>query len=99
MDDGAHAAEMTGATGTGVNWFFAGLVAGAAVAGIAALLYAPRSGQETRESLKTEIAATQDMLQRWTREAQARFENFSRIIRSSARPEMQPAGNGQRETC
>lgn len=32
--------------------FLAGLVTGAAIGGILALLYAPRSGKETREHLK-----------------------------------------------
>ena len=36
-----------------VNSFLTGLLAGAAIGGIVALLYAPRSGKETREQLKT----------------------------------------------
>lgn len=34
------------------NSFFTGLLAGAAIGGILALLYAPQSGKETREQLK-----------------------------------------------
>ncbi len=95
--DGLNATETT-TTGTGVNWLFVGLLVGAAAAGITALLYAPKSGQETRESLKAEINATQEMVERWTKEAQERVENFSRIIRNSVKAEVRPSGNGQRET-
>jgi gas vesicle protein len=39
-----------------VNTFLAGLIAGAAIGGIVALLYAPGSGKETREQLKQKLA-------------------------------------------
>lgn len=35
--------------------FMAGLLAGAAVGGVVALLYAPQSGKETREQLKVKF--------------------------------------------
>ncbi len=35
------------------NSFLTGLLTGAAIGGILALLYAPKSGKETREQLKT----------------------------------------------
>jgi gas vesicle protein len=35
--------------------FIAGLLTGAVVGGIVALLYAPRSGKETREHMKTKL--------------------------------------------
>ena len=35
--------------------FFAGLLTGAAIGGILALLYAPRSGKETREQLRQKL--------------------------------------------
>lgn len=82
-----------GATGSGINGFFLGLVVGAAIAGAATLLYAPKSGQETRESLKAEIAATQEMFQSWVQEARERADNFSQIIRSSVKREMQTVGH------
>lgn len=35
--------------------FFTGLLAGAAIGGIIALLYAPQSGQETRDQIKKKL--------------------------------------------
>ncbi len=35
--------------------FIAGLLTGAVIGGVVALLYAPRSGKETREHLKTKL--------------------------------------------
>lgn len=37
------------------NSFLSGLLAGAAIGGIIALLYAPRSGKETREQIKSKF--------------------------------------------
>jgi gas vesicle protein len=37
------------------NSFLTGLLAGAAIGGILALLYAPQSGKETREQLKSKF--------------------------------------------
>ncbi|QQS51511.1 MAG: YtxH domain-containing protein [Bacteroidota bacterium] len=38
------------------NSFLTGLLAGAAIGGVIALLYAPKSGKETREQIKTKLA-------------------------------------------
>jgi gas vesicle protein len=37
------------------NSFITGLLAGAAIGGVIALLYAPKSGKETREQIKTKF--------------------------------------------
>jgi gas vesicle protein len=39
-----------------LNSFMAGLLAGATIGGIVALLYAPQSGKETREKLKEKFS-------------------------------------------
>jgi gas vesicle protein len=39
-----------------VSSFITGLLAGAAIGGVIALLYAPKSGKETREDLKLKLA-------------------------------------------
>ncbi len=38
-----------------VNSFITGLLAGAVIGGVIALLYAPKSGKETREQLKQKL--------------------------------------------
>jgi gas vesicle protein len=38
-----------------VNSFISGLLAGAAIGGVIALLYAPQSGKETREQIKQKL--------------------------------------------
>ena len=45
------------------NSFLTGLLAGAAVGGIIALLYAPKSGKETREQLKKKFTELEKELE------------------------------------
>ena len=44
------------------NSFLTGLLAGAAIGGIIALLYAPKSGKETREQLKKKFSELEEEL-------------------------------------
>jgi len=74
--------------------FFLGVVIGATAAGIAVLLYAPKSGPETRGLLRDEINDTQQMFQRWSNELRDRVDRFGQIIRFRSVSELQPAGNG-----
>jgi gas vesicle protein len=45
------------------NSFLTGLLAGAAIGGIIALLYAPKSGKETREQLKKKFSELETELE------------------------------------
>ena len=45
------------------NSFLTGLLAGAAIGGIIALLYAPKSGKETREQLKNKFSELEKELE------------------------------------
>jgi len=45
------------------NSFLTGLLAGAAIGGIIALLYAPKSGKETREQLKKKFSELEEELE------------------------------------
>ena len=45
------------------NSFLTGLIAGAALGGILALLYAPKSGKETREQIKNKFAELEGELE------------------------------------
>jgi gas vesicle protein len=93
MDDEAKAG---GAIGPGMGGFFAGIMIGAAVAGIAALLYAPRPGKETRDRLRAELQETQNMFQCWSDDIKTRMESFSQVLRSFVEKEAQPTGDGQK---
>jgi len=95
MNDGAKA---DAAIGPGMGGFFAGIIVGAAVAGALTLFYAPRSGKETRDRLKSELQETQNMFQSWSEDIRMRVESFSQIIWSSMKEEqeMQPSGDGQK---
>jgi gas vesicle protein len=43
--------------------FLTGLLAGAAIGGVFALLYAPKSGKETREQIKLKFKEIEDQLE------------------------------------
>jgi gas vesicle protein len=45
------------------NSFLKGLLAGAAIGGIIALLYAPKSGKETRDQIKNKFRELEDELE------------------------------------
>jgi len=45
------------------NSFLTGLLTGAAIGGIIALLYAPKSGKETREDIKSKFAELEKELE------------------------------------
>ena len=87
----------TGTMGSGVSGFFVGLLIGVAAGGIITLLYAPKSGPETREQFKNEFMETQRMLERWSIDVRERANRFSQLLRFRSEEELQPAGNGQRD--
>ncbi len=59
MDNGANG---TGAKNFGVGAFFLGMLAGALIGGVAALLLAPKSGAETREMFTTQFNKIRDAM-------------------------------------
>jgi gas vesicle protein len=80
---------------SGVGGFFLGFMTGVLIAGAAVLLYAPKSGPETRNLLKEEVDKTQQMFQCWANDVRQRADEVSQIIRFSAEKEMSASGNGQ----
>ncbi len=79
---------------TGVGGFFLGVLTGVAVAGALTLLYAPKSGKDTREMLKNEYYETQRMLQNWSNDVRERMNHLGQIIRFSTSPGVQTTGDG-----
>jgi len=86
----------TARSGGGPGGFFLGLLTGLVLGGVAVMLYAPKSGQETRSLLKDEIIRTQQMLQSWAEDIRMRSNELSQIIRFGTETH-QPSGNGQSE--
>ncbi len=81
---------------TGTGGFFLGLLTGLVLGGIAVMLYAPKSGPETRGLLKDEVTRTQEMLQSWAEDVRTRANEISQIVRFSAEPQS-VSGNGQQK--
>lgn len=80
----------------GTGGFFLGLVTGLLVGGVAVMLYAPKSGPDTRSMLRDEYNKTQQMLQNWANDIRDRANEFSQIIRFRTEQESTVAGNGQK---
>ncbi len=81
----------------GTGSFFLGVLAGIAVAGALVLLYAPKSGPETRRMLRDEYYDTQQMLQNWSRDVRERIDRLGQIIRFSSSQAAATSGNGHQE--
>jgi gas vesicle protein len=64
---------MSDRNGSGVLWFVAGLGIGAAVA----LLYAPQSGEETREILMAKAEEGRDFMKKRAREAREHADKWA----------------------
>lgn len=72
---------------TGTGGFFTGLITGLVIGSVAVMLYAPKSGIQTRNLLKDEYNRTQDMLQTWVNDVKSRADEVSRIVRFRAEQE------------
>ncbi len=73
----------------GVGMFFFGLLAGAVVGGIAALLLAPRSGKETREMIRGKAMETQQMVQSQVNNVKEKVSQIRGNMRNRAEQEAQ----------
>jgi gas vesicle protein len=60
--------------------FFLGFLIGMMVAGTAVLLYAPKSGPETRNLLQEEMDKIEQMLRSWSDDIRQRGKELSQII-------------------
>jgi gas vesicle protein len=80
MEDRSNGHD-SGKVGSGASGIAMGIMIGALLGGIAVVLYAPQSGSETRNALRTEINDTQCMLQSWAAELTERVNRFVEIFR------------------
>ncbi len=68
--------------------FFIGFLVGMMVAGTVVLLYAPKSGPETRNFLQEEMDKTAQMLRSWSDDIRQRGREISQIISFSSQQTM-----------
>lgn len=73
----------------GIGMLFIGLFAGAAVGGIVALIFAPKSGRETRGIIKGKAVETQQMIQSRANDVKERVNKIGSNMRSRAKQEAQ----------
>ena len=81
--------ENYGAKGSNAGGFLVGLLAGAVVGGAIMFFYAPRSGKESRDMLKTKAMETRDTIQQKAEEMRDKMGKAKENIKSSAEREMQ----------
>jgi len=72
--------EKTAAFGVGT--FFLGILAGAVIGGVAALLMAPKSGPETRDMLKDRFSQMKEIVRSKTKEAQEHAQGAAEEMQS-----------------
>ncbi len=92
-----NGAKSNGTSGSGIGGVFLGILIGAVAGGIAVMLYAPKSGPQTRALLKEEVDETQKMLQSWANDIKTRADRFAEVIRFTTQTEMQTSDNGQQQ--
>ena len=63
-----------------LNSFLAGLFAGAVIAGVVALLYAPQSGKETREKLRLKFKEIEDELESFKGKEGQKANDLKKIL-------------------
>ena len=90
-------ADSAGTIGSCTGGLMIGILIGAVAAGVAVLLYAPKSGPETRALLRDEVNETQKMFQCWADELKERANRFSQIIQFKGEREVEVGGNGQQK--
>jgi gas vesicle protein len=81
----------SGTPASGAGGVAAGMLTVAFVVGIVTLMYAPQSGQQTRERLREEYNETQMMFQRWVDELKERLNRILNIMGASAEREVRAA--------
>jgi gas vesicle protein len=79
--------------GSGVGMLFLGILAGAVVGGVTALLLAPKSGQETRQMIKDKSMEWRDMAQDRYADMRERMNRAGECLRTTSE-QGKTGGNG-----
>jgi gas vesicle protein len=72
-----------------VGAFFIGIAVGAVIGGGAALLFAPKSGRETRSLIRDKAVETGHMVKERASDIKGKASQIGRTIRSKAEREME----------
>lgn len=82
----------------GVGLFFVGLLVGALSGAIAALLFAPQSGAETRTMIKDKSIELRDKAQETADQAKAKTDELMRQLKEQGQSALEAArGNGAKQ--
>jgi gas vesicle protein len=73
MDNGTNSSDSSG---SGVGPFFLGVLVGAVVGGVAALLLAPKSGSETREMVRNRYNQMKDAVRSSSEDVKQNFQSM-----------------------
>lgn len=79
--------------GSGVGMFFLGILTGAIVGGVTALLLAPKNGQETRQLIKDKTMEWRDMAQERYSDIKDRMTRAGECLKTTSE-QGKTGGNG-----
>jgi len=79
--------ESGAAAGAGMGGLFMGILIGAVAGGIAALIFAPKSGRETRDIIRGKASEAQHMVQSKVGEVREKVGQVKENMRSRAEEE------------
>lgn len=83
----------------GVGLFFIGFILGGLVGALAALLYAPQSGEETRVLIKDKSIELRDKAQQTAEQARTRTNEFVQQVKVQGQTALESMrGNGTKQT-
>jgi gas vesicle protein len=75
--------------------FLLGMLTGAVVGGVTAMLLTPKSGKETRQIITKRATDTQQILQSQMQEIRDRLGRAGQALRAKVEQEQQASGNGK----
>jgi gas vesicle protein len=82
MDNGSGAA---GAAGAGIGGMFMGILIGAVIGGVVALLFAPQPGTQTREMVRNRFGQFREVFRRTASDIGETAENTAEQVKQGAR--------------
>ena len=88
--------ETREAAGAGIGGMFMGILIGAVIGGVAALLLAPKSGKETRDIIRGKAVEAQQVVQSKVEDVKGKVSHMKETMRSKAEEEAQSVENRAR---